>query len=169
MPFPAARVAVPNVGSSRNPRSDSDARIDQEVGGMLRRGQFEYGPLRQSDAPRVQRRNVQGLCAPPTSASTPRQANDRGARQRCIPSLEAAQAAPASVSQSADVPLPPAIQPATVPDRTCLEARATTGDAQSILRDAPGSPRRSQCLLQKVGASERSLASLMLHYLRRRV
>jgi DDE superfamily endonuclease len=60
-----------------------------------------------------------------------------------------------------------AIQPATGPDRTSLEADPAPRNAQPVLRNASRSAQSRQRLLRPLAPTKQSAASIMLHYLRR--
>jgi len=55
MSLPAARIALSHVDPSGEPRSHRHARADEEVGGLLWRGQPEHRPLGHVVLPRLQR------------------------------------------------------------------------------------------------------------------
>ncbi len=60
-----------------------------------------------------------------------------------------------------------AIQPATGPDRTRLQADPTPRNAQPVLRDTSRSAQSRQRLLRWLAPTQQSAAPTMLHYLRR--
>jgi hypothetical protein len=167
MPLPATWLALPHVGPAGDQGPDPAARTDPQVHRLLRRGQPQYRTARAHDVQGLQRRDLPALsqaAAAPSNAPPP---HDSRARQRSLPSRRDPQAIPAPAGAVSATALSTTLQPAARLDRACLEAYSAPGDSQQILRHTRRSAPGRQHLLRSVVSTACSIATPMLHYLRR--
>jgi len=167
VPLPTARVALPHVGRTREPRPGRHACTDKEVGRLLRCSQPEHRPLGHLVPPSLQRRNVRSLRAPTAAASAAWQAHGRRSGQRGVPPRTSAQATAPQASSPLEPVLSAAVQPAALDDRASVEAHQAARYTQPLLPDPASRPRRSNRLLPPLAAAERDVAQAMLHHLSR--
>jgi len=167
MPFPAARLALPHVGGSRDQGPGAAARPNPQIRGVLRRRESAQRRIRAHVLRRIQCRDLPRL--PPKTAAAPfdSKAHDHRARQRALPPRSTTGCVPAQVSACALIAVPAVLQPAAGLDRAGLEARAPLGDTQPLLRHsrraAPGRERLLRCLAPTQSGTQ----TTMLHYLGR--
>src|SRR5277367_266305 len=169
MSLPATRLALPHVGTARNQGPHLATCADPQVGGLLWRRQLAQWSVRSHDVRDFQRRHVPELSPASAAPADSGTAHDAGTGQRSLSSrnpLGAIFAPPRSTSTAG---VSAAIQPAIGPDRASLEADAAPRNAQPVLRNASRSAQSGQRLLRPLAPTKQSAASIMLHYLRRRV
>jgi hypothetical protein len=169
MPFPATRLALSHVGTAGNQGPHLAARADPKVRGLLRRRQFGHRSVRTHDVRDLQRRNVPELSEAAAAPKDLRTTHDPRARQRPLPSRTTPGHVFAPPCSGPAAAVSAALQPATCPDRASLETGTAPGDAQSLLRNASRSAESCHRLLRSLAPTEHSVASPMLHYLRRYV
>lgn len=134
MPFPAARHAVSDVGTSRDQRPGTFPRLDPQVGRLLWRGQPRIRQIRSRPVRQVRRCHLWGVPQETVAAQDARQTHGDRARQRALPSRGAVGASAASISKGSYFVFPSALQPTARASRACLEADAPPGNPQSVLR-----------------------------------
>jgi len=167
MPFPAARITLPNVDSTRGPRSGHAACADTQVSRLLRRCKSPNRPLRARHLQRIRCPNLCSVPAPTTTTPPSRQVYGHRPRQRQIPPCDSVEAVTAQIPQNTASAVSTTIQPTTRAHRARLETRTTDGHAQPVLRYARRRAPSSQCVLPTLAEAQPGIAPLMLHYLRR--
>lgn len=167
MSLPAARFALPHVGTAGNQGSDLAACADPQVRGLFRCRQLAQWSVRSHDVHNFQRRHIPELSQAPAAPTDARTAHDAGTGQRSLSSRDPLGAIFAQPRSRSTAVVSAAIQPATSPDRTSLEADPAPRNAQPVLRNASRSAQGRQRLLRWLAATKQSVASTMLHYLRR--
>jgi hypothetical protein len=169
MSLPTTRFALPHVDTTGNQGSDLAACADSQVRRLLWRRQLGYWSVRSHDVRNFQRRHLPELSQAPAAPTDTRTAYDAGTGQRSLSSRHPLGAIFAQPRSKSTVVVSAAIQPATGPDRTSLEADPAPRDAQPVLRNASRSAQSRQRLLRWLAPAKQSAASTMLHYLRRHV
>jgi hypothetical protein len=167
MSLPTARFALPHVGTTGNQGSNLAARADPQVRRLLWCRQPAQRSVRSHDVHDFQCRHVPELSQAPAAPTDTRAAHDAGTGQRSVSSRDPLGPIFAQPRSKPTAVVSAAIQPATSPDRTRLEADPTPRNAQPVLRDASRSAQSCQCLLRWLAPTKQSAASTMLHYLRR--
>ena len=167
MPLPAARHAGSNLGRPRDQRPGRAPRSDSQVDRLLRRGAPGQRQVRLDDVLGVQRSNLPGVPAPPRPPSPPRPTHGHRAGQRRLPPRSDASAVAASNAPHPPPRVPAPVQPAAGADRARLEARASTGDPQPVLRHPRSAGCRHRVSLPAMAQSESGASSSMLQHLRR--
>ena len=167
MSLPTARFALPHVGTTGNQGSDLAARADPQVRRLLWSRQPAKRSVRSHDVQDFQCRHVPELSQAPAAPTDTRAAHDAGTGQRSVSSRDPLGAIFAPPRSASTTGVSAAIQPATGPDRTSLEADPAPRNAQPVLRNASRSAQSRQRLLRPLAPTKQSAASTMLHYLRR--
>ncbi len=167
MSLPAARFALPNVGTARNQRPDPAACTDPKIRGLLWRRQLGQRTVRANDVPHLQRCHLQDFpqaLDAPTHAGV---AHHRGVGQCSISPCEAPLRLPSQQCAKSDSAVSPALQPSVGSNRARLEADSASRYSQPLLRHAARSAQSRQRLLRSMAQGQQRAASIMLHYLRR--
>ena len=167
MSFPTARFALPHVGTAGNQGPHLAACADPQVRRLLWRRQLAQWSVRSHDVRDFQRRHVPELSPASAAPADSRTAHDAGTGQRSVSSRDPLGAIFAPPRSTSTAGVSTAIQPATGPDRTSLEADPAPRNAQPVLRNASRSAQSRQRLLRPLAPTKQSAASTMLHYLRR--
>src|SRR6266702_1860833 len=167
MSLPTTRFALPHVGTTGNQGPDPAACANPQVRRLLWRRQLAQWPVRSHDVRDFQRRHVPELSEASAAPADTGTAHDAGTGQRSLSSRDPLGAIFAPPRSTSAAGVSAAIQPATRPDRTSLEADPAPRDAQPVLRNASRSAQGRQRLLRPLAPTQQSAASLMLHYLRR--
>jgi len=167
MSLPAARFALPHVGSAGDQGPDPAACTDPQVRGLLRCRQLEQRPIRTHDVPHLQRRDFPEFPEATAAPANPGTTDAPRARQCPLSSRETPGAIPAfSCTRSAPAVLA-ALQSTTRPHRASLEADSAPRDTQPLLRYAARGAHGGQRVLRSLAPTERCVTTIMLHYLSR--
>ena len=169
MPLPAAWHQVPDVGTARDQGSGTDACSDPQICGLLWRRQPEHREVRARHVREVRRGHIRGVFEEASAASLPWQAHGGCIGQRQIPPCRASQAFALEISGRPEAIVSATVQSAVGTYRASLEVGSSYGDAQSVLRYAGRSPRRSLDMFRPLAVSKFDAAKIMRHYLRRYV
>jgi hypothetical protein len=169
MSLPTTRFALPHVGTTGNQGPDLAACANPQVRRLLRRRQLAQWPVHSHDVHDFQCRHVPELSQAPAAPTDSRTAHDAGRGQRSLSSRDPLGPILAQSRSKSTTAVSAAIQPATRPDRTSLEAHPAPRNAQPVLRHASRSAQSRQRLFRSLAPTKQSAASSMLHYLRRGV
>jgi hypothetical protein len=167
MSLPTTRFALPHVGTTGNQGSDLAACADPQIRRLLWCCQLAQWSVRSHDVRDFQRRHVPELSQAPAAPTDTRTAHDAGTGQRSLSSRDPLGPILAQPRSTSTAVVSAAIQPATGPDRTSLEADPAPRNTQPVLRNASRSTQSRQRLLRWLAPTKQSAASIMLHYLRR--
>lgn len=169
MPFPAARYAVPHVGSAGGQGSGGFPCANTQVGGLLRRGQPEQRKVRSLFVRHIQRANLRRIPETTPAPSLARQKDGARLGQRPLSPRQTARSFIAAASKAPDAAVLAALLSTTRSDRTSVETGTPVGDAQSLFRHSQRSPARSGILLRPLAKTEPGPTTAMRHHLRRYV
>jgi len=169
MPLPAARHAVPYVGTARDQGSRAVPCAHPQVSGLLWRCQPGQRQVRPIHVREIRCSDVRGVSEETVAASHARQAHGDCARQRPVPPRHPVGPFAQKIPRSPDFAIPAAIQPAVGAHRTSLEIDSAHGNAQPLLCNSGRGACRSRHLLQPVAKCQSRAPSIMRHYLRRYV
>ena len=169
MPLPTARHTLPNVDSAGGQRPGADPCTHAQVDCLLWRGELGDWKIRIQPVRHVRRQNIRNVFDVAATSTCPRQTHGDRLGQRPIPPCQATRAAAAQILQSADAPIPAAVQPAVGANRTSLETHPTFGHPQPVLRDSWRGARRRAEMLRSLANAKLGIEATMRHYLRRYV
>lgn len=169
MPLPAARYALPHVGSPRGQRSGADPRAHAQVDGLFWCCEFGERKICMQPVRDVRCQNVRDISQVSVTPTHAWQAHGDRPGQRPIPPRQAARALVAAVTQGADPLVFAAVQPAVGANRTRLEAHTMPGYPQPILRHPGQRAHSHEKVLLGVAKIKHSLETFMRHYLSRYV
>jgi len=169
MPLPAAWHALPHVGAPRTERPHPAACTDTPVGRLLRCCPPPHWHATHRFRAEIQRRLLPALPAATAQALSPRQTPGRDPGQRQVPSCSRSALLVAPAPQAHHTAVSPSVQPGAQSDRTCLEACASTGNPQPILRNTGRTRRGGARAIRDLGKTESTVDKTMRHYLRRHV
>jgi hypothetical protein len=169
MPLPTTRHTLPNVDCAGDQRPGADPCPDTKVDCLLWRREFADREIRIRLVRYVRRQNIRSVFDVVAASTQPRQTHGDRVGQRPIPPCQATRAAAAQIPQSADAPIPAAIQPAVGANRTSLETHSAIGHPQPALRDTWRCARRRTEMLQSVDETQLGAEETMRRYLRRYV
>ena len=169
MPLPTTRHTLPNVDCAGDQRPGADPCSHTPVDCLLWRREFGDREIRVRLVRYVRCQNIRSVFDVVAASTHPRQAHGDRVRQRPIPPCQATRTAAAQIPQSADAPIPAAIQSAVGADRTSLETHPAIGHPQPALRNTWRSARRRADMFQSVAETQLCTEETMRHYLRRYV
>ena len=158
MSLPTTRFALPHVGTARNQGPHLAARADPQVRRLLWRGQPAQWSVRSHDVRDFQRRHVPELSAASAAPAHTGTAHDAGTGQRSLSSRDPLGAIFAPPRSRSAAGVSAAIQSATGPDRTSLEADPAPRNAQPVLRNASRSAQSRQRVLRPLAPTKQSAA-----------
>lgn len=169
MPLPTARHTLPNVDSTGGQRPGIDPRTHAQVDCLLWGGEFGNGKACIQFVRNVRCQNIRDVSEVVAAPTCTRKTHGHRLGQRPVPPCQVTRTAAAQTSQSADAPVPAAIQSAVGANRTSLETHPTLGYPQPVLRDAWRGTRSRAAMLRSVAKTEPRSEEVMRHYLRRYV
>lgn len=136
MPLPAARHALPHVGSARGQRPRINPCPHTQIDSLLRRGELGNREIRIQPMRHVRCQNIRIISQSAAAPTHARQAHGDRLGQRPVPPRQVTRAIPAKASQGTDPLISAAVQPAVSADRTRLETHPTPGHPQQVFRNA---------------------------------
>lgn len=163
MPLPTARHTLPNVDSAGGQRPGADPCTHTQVDCLLWRGELGDREIRIQLVRHVRCQNIRNVFDVVAAPTCPRKTHGDLLGQRQVPPCQATRTAAAQIPQSADAPIPAAIQPAIGANRTSLETHPTLGHPQPVLRDTWRGARSRAAMLRSVAKAQLGIKATMRH------
>lgn len=169
MPLPATRYSTTDVDTTRDKRSGIEACSYAQIGSLLRSSKCEDRQVSSVHLRQVQCRNLQDFPAKVAAVSPTRQAYGDSFRQCPIPPCGAACTISEEISPCNKAGVLAAIQSATGPGRTSMEACPASCDTQPVFCNAIRTCRSCRIMFRPLEKAQSHIAEIMRHKLSRYV